>query len=58
LEFIVDATLAKTKDAIVFSESFELAVPRGFDSLAVTMKNAPTGASVGTLAPIVETNGW
>ncbi|MDA8046500.1 MAG: major capsid protein [Actinomycetota bacterium] len=57
LGIVIDSTLASTNDAILFTESFELAVPRGFDSLAITMRIDPTGASVGTVAPSTITIG-
>lgn len=51
LGLIRDSTLISTNDLIMFQEVWEKAVMRGHESLAITCKIAPTGASIGTEAP-------
>jgi hypothetical protein len=52
LGMVRDSVLNKTNDFQMFSETFEKAVFRGHASVQLALKIAPTGASVGTVAPV------
>jgi hypothetical protein len=51
LGMVRDSTLNRTNDFQMFSESFEKAIFRGHESVQLTLKIAPTGASAGTVSP-------
>lgn len=57
LGMVRDSVLNRTNDFQMFAETFEKAVFRGHESLELSMSIAPTGASVGTVAPTTETIG-
>lgn len=52
LGMVRDSVLNKTNDFQMFTETFEKAIFRGHESEQVAFKIAPTGASVGTVAPV------
>ena len=57
LGMVRDSTLNKTNDFQMFTETFEKAIFRGHESIEVMMTIAPTGGSIGTVAPSTETVG-
>lgn len=51
LGMVRDSTLNRTNDFQMFSETFEKAIFRGHESLALTLTTDPNGTTVGTVAP-------
>ena len=50
LGMVRDSTLNRTNDFQMFSETFEKAVLRGHESVAITMALCPSGATAGTVS--------